>query len=450
MIDELRKAGDGGRLKWLLRDSVVYGGLGATTRLLGVFLIPIVVRVFTVAEYGTVDSLTVLHEMLVAACLLGMNQSTERFIAEVEDPEESRQIVGQGLFVSLAFSAAVCLLLWPLGGPLASAWLGTSDETVLRAYFLMLSGIPLIVVLHFAKGLLKWNFRRRQYVLLSVTEVVTMVGTTVWFVAGLRWGIVGLFLARLLGATVTAGLAAVFCHRYWSWPKRFSHVRSLFAFGSPLMVVSFAHQLVSALERLVVTHVLGLSALGLYAVGHRFARLITFFTQGFQVAWGPFAYAIYRERDGPQTLNRALLWYTATVGTACVALVAVAKPALIAFASNRYIDSLEVLVPLLFAHFIQSIGSVTGLGILLAKRTSLAAFCYAGKLLVVAIGLACLVRPFGIVGAGYAFLLGTAFHSVLESLVAKSVYPVRYSLFAAAQIVAGLFGLALVLQYLLF
>ena len=63
------------RLKQLGKDSVIYGIDGVLAKGVSFFLLPVYTRIFTPADYGTIEMLTVMSSFLAAILVMGMDSA---------------------------------------------------------------------------------------------------------------------------------------------------------------------------------------------------------------------------------------------------------------------------------------------------------------------------------------------------------------------------------------
>jgi O-antigen/teichoic acid export membrane protein len=445
--DALRQGSLAFRVKSLVRDSATYGSVDVISQMLGILLVPIIVRVFAASEYAIVDGIRVASVLVLGIALMGLNQAAARFISQEDDERTKGEIVGAALLAALAITAALCAVLFIAAPQAMGFFLQTGEGPYVRAFRFMLVAAPFTVAITFAKMLLKWNFRRRAFAALSVGHTGAVLVLSVLFVVPWRRGVPGIFEAQLLGTALAAAAAAVLCRRHVAWPRGRGVLRPrlkpLFGFGSPLMLVGTLQNLIPSLERFLIVRFLGLGPLGLYAVGQRFAAIVGLPVGGFNVAWTPFAYTLYREKDAQPTFRRVLTLYCAAAGVLALGFILVADRVLPLFASNRYAGALEVVVPLVYAVIIGSLSSFSGLGIALANRTYLSAIAYGVHLAVTATGILLLVGPHGLAGVAYGVLFGKLALVAFETYASWRAYPLRLRWTVPLGLLLVSFGLAL-------
>ena len=70
------------RFKQLGKDSVIYGIGGIIAKGIGFFLLPVYTRIFSPAEYGTIEMLMVLNQFLGALLVMGMDAAQSFYFFE--------------------------------------------------------------------------------------------------------------------------------------------------------------------------------------------------------------------------------------------------------------------------------------------------------------------------------------------------------------------------------
>jgi len=70
------------RLKQLGKDSLIYGIGGVLAKGIGFFLLPVYTRIFTPADYGTIEMLTVLNSFLGSILVMGMDSAQSFYFFE--------------------------------------------------------------------------------------------------------------------------------------------------------------------------------------------------------------------------------------------------------------------------------------------------------------------------------------------------------------------------------
>ncbi len=443
---EFRKGSVGDRLKFLLGDSALYGGGAAVAKAFTVLLVPVLTRLLTPADYGVVDVLAVTGAIVVFLATVGQDSAVARFFYETDDEDERRRIVTQALAIQVVLSLLLAVGLLALSGVMARRFLG--DEALVGAVRIIAVGVPFTVLLQFARNLLKWTFRRVEFLIVSVGWALCVFLLTLWWVAVRGAGVYGVLYAQLAATIFVSLLGLAFCARHLVGRPGGVHFGALLRFGWPYMVVGLLGALVPAVDRSYVTGVMGLDAMGEYAVGYKLAFLLLIPVSAFQTAWSPMALAIYRERDAVETYDRVLLLFVVAVSLVAGVLGVLAHRVVAVFATPEFLAGSVVVLPLAFALVLEGGSWIAGIGVDLSKRTYFSVISYVLGLAVALLGIALLIGPFGLAGVAYGVLLGKASQAVSYAVFGHLAYPMRFSVGGPVLVVGASFAVGVTHQWL--
>lgn len=411
-------------LPWLLKDSVVYGGAAALNKALALITFPILTRSFSVADYGAMDLFNVTANLLALAIVWGLDSAAIRFMAETDDQRTQRGIVSAALALQAGLSVVVVLLLVLGAGELAEQI--SAHPHAHELLLLVALQVPLLVLGNFSQGLLKWTFRRRAYLIVTIgPTVVTAAG--VWLMA--RAGVLGLvhLFAFVLAVRCLFGLVGLWLCRGWlAWSPALVPLRRLVRFALPIGLVCVTGALVPFVERMAVVSIVGDAELGIYAVGATFAGLAALPINAFQTAWGPFSLSIFKHERAGEIFSSVARLTALVIFPLCLVLAGIAAPAIELLASAKYLSAAVVVFPLTLGLAIQGLGYVLEIGMFFAKRSDLSAWAYVAYLAGAFAGVALLAEPFGIVGVACALTLGQAARTVVACVLAERVHPLNW------------------------
>jgi O-antigen/teichoic acid export membrane protein len=422
---EIRNASNGQRLLFLFKDSMLYGGAWALSKVLALFTIPILTRLFSTEAYGALDAIATLGALFVSFITMGQDSAIARFYYETEDPGERKEIISQSLLIQGALCGVVSVTLW-----FAADWVVRNMIVVpehagpLRV---LVMSYPFVILFQFYQHLAKWTFGRRQFIFLSVGSGMAVLALTLVLVWGLGLGVVGVFYAQLIGMGIFA-LVGLFMYKdFWVWPTQMNYGWKLLSFGWPYMLVAILAMMIPALDRFFITHFLNMEAMGYYAAGFKMAVLIGLPITAFQTAWGPFMLALYKEPNALETYNKVLLYYTAAISFLGFCLVAMIEPLMMVLTSSRYLQGSVVVLPIAFSLIVESIAWIMGIGIDLSKKTYGSTLSYGVGMIISAGLIWVLIEPYGIWGVAYGVFLGRVAQGLSYIVFAYRVYPLRFA-----------------------
>lgn len=407
-------------VRFLLRDSAVYGLSNALVKLTALVTVPIMTRVLSQADYGATDALSVLLAVFVAFSTLGQDSAVARFFYDVESQADRVQVVMQGLAAQLAMCAVVVAIAL-LAGPYVLA--SRAGAGYASAYYLIVACVPVVLLFQFWRGLLKWLLARNQFVALSVGTALLNLAALAALAARDALTVRSFFVAMLVTHSVSAALGLYFCRAYVAWPRGMAFAGPMLRYGAPYAAVLLVGTALPAIDRAIVTTRLGLVPLAEYAVGLKYASLLLFPVMAFQTAWGPFCFATYKDPAAPDVYSRVLTLLAAGLALACFLLVALAEPLIALFASPAYVSAAPIVIPVAFGLAVEGCSWILGIGIDLSKRTELSLYSYVLGLVVSVVGALLLVGRFGIVGVAWGICIGRVIQAVAYSVLGQRAYP---------------------------
>ena len=87
------------KLKFLAKDSVVYGMAGALSKLFSLISLPILTRCFTVSEYGIVDLFATILTTFSLLVVFGQDSGVARYFYEYKSNQERRELISESLLL---------------------------------------------------------------------------------------------------------------------------------------------------------------------------------------------------------------------------------------------------------------------------------------------------------------------------------------------------------------
>lgn len=427
LVDDPSRLGLQQRLRFLAGDVVLYGGASAFSAAFGLVSFPVLARHFSLEQYGVLDFFGVITFFLTTAFVFGQDSALARFFYEYTETPQRREVASQSLAIQAALLAVGLPLLGWAADHIAAFLSDAPDAPQLMRIALL--QVPFLVVLNYAQTILKWTFRRTQFLIVSVGSTCAALTCLVLAVVVFQVRSVVPVFQVLLGTRAAAAVVGLWFVRDWlRMPREWGVTRQMVPFALPLGVICTAGVLMPVVERGLVAGFVGERELGLYAAGARVAMLVGMPIAAFQMAWGPFSFAIHKEADVAQTYDRVLQAFAFTMLGAVLLLGIFAGPVIRLLASERYAAASGVVFPLALGLAVEGIGWITSIGIGIAKRTHLHLYAYGAYTAVTVGAIYVCVQVFGFIGAAWGVLLGHLVKSSVETWFAHRVHDIRFSL----------------------
>ena len=230
-------------------------------------------------------------------------------------------------------------------------------------------------------------------------------------------GIMGFFLGTAAASIGVAGLGWFLIREYLTFERL--HVDwwpQLVRFGAPLVPAGLAMYFMTTADRWFVSYYHGEEALGIFAVGAKFALLMAVGVETFRKAWWPIAMDAMHSDDGPETFRMISRLYMG-LGVAAVIILTLLSPWLVRFLTAPTFHSAWPIVGILaWQSLFYGFFLIASAGIWKAEKTYLNLYLMGGAAIVGLLLNWLLVPAYGGVGAAIATVI-TYFGWIVASMV---------------------------------
>lgn len=428
MVNEYEKvqnASIGERLKFLIKDSVIYGGISSASKFLHIFLLPILTRLLSQEDYGIYDTLLIISNFALVLIIAGTDSSVARFFYETKDEEDKKELISQTLFIEIGLSFLFSFILW-IGSDLILRFYFGSNIYAIELKILIIS-LPFIALVRFTQNVLKWIFKRKEFLFVSSGSIITTILLSIVFVTLISPEIKYLFYAQLLSMSIYASVGLYCCREYLKFPVSLNTIIPQLKFGLPFTANNIITAFVPALDRYFISTFLGLGTLGVYAVGNKISQLSQIAINGFQIAWGPLAYSIMHEKNSKETYEKIFNYYVFFVAIFILSFTFISPFLIKILAAGKYSSAIFITLILLVSKLIGSISGISAIGIGLSKKTYLNLIASISKLIFTTIFIYCFINLWGILGVAIGILAGNIIYVIILNIFAFNVSEVRFS-----------------------
>jgi PST family polysaccharide transporter len=337
----------------------------SVTRILAQFIVvPILSRLLTSADYGLVGIATpfIFFAMLITDAGVGLSLVRSAPLKDTVSWSSSFWLI-------LVFGGSLALILSAFA-PLATDIFG---EAKLEPILIVLSYTVVAQAAAVIPGAALQ--RARSFSTIAAVEMCsTLLGVTAAVVAAL-WGagFWALIAQQVVFFTCRCILTFVLSPFRPHLTFSFSPIRSHIAFGRDVIGAAVVAQLVGSLDNLVIGHVLGASAVGLYAMAMQFVRLPTI------VVTGPLQFVLFSHlatiKDNLPAIRRTFLLVTRVLGILIFPSLGMVAAAHFAFfnilLSEKWSESSTIFMILATAGALQTMMALGGDIMLIVGRTDL-------------------------------------------------------------------------------
>jgi len=325
----------------LTRTSAVFA-LGAVLgKVVGLVLLPVLTRLLTPAEYGSMDVLMSLGTALTAGLLLGLDVAALRLYFDQPDREARRRLFGTWYAIALAVTVVAGIVVALESGNISSRLFpGAGLQPAVLAISVIVVAQTLQVI---ALTVLRAEGRAGWYAAISGGVLVLYAALAVWLLHVWQADANAVLVAWALALVIAAIVGALLVRREAFGRPAVQLGRALLWLGLPLAPAVAASLGADFVNRTILLTAGGAADVAYFTVAVRFASVAGLAVAAFQLAWQPRAYAMGRTYAAGVRLAADARWIVAIVCAVVVAL-AVAGPELVTVAAGaQYITALPAL-----------------------------------------------------------------------------------------------------------
>ena len=426
-------------LNSFFKDSAIYTIPAIVTRCFSFFLVPLYTRVLSTADYGSLDLFISFASIVNLTITLEVSQGLVRYYSS-ESNFEQKIYYSSSAFWFTIFCYTIFAILATLLTPfLAHLVMGQSGmETAFRL------GIVIIWcngLFYLIQNQLRWEFRSKDYAVVSLLMSFTTAISSIWFAFWLRWGLEGMLLGMVIGslAGIILGLSRLlnsfrFCFDVGC-------LRDMLAFSAPLVFSGVAVWISLYIDRIMLNRLLSVEAVGLYGVGYRVASIAGLIMVGFQGAMTPLVYAHHQDPSTPMQLARIFRFFMFFALLVFLTLSLFAQDIVRLLTSEQFFAGAPVVIYLVPAVLLSNM-YIFAPGIGIAKKTYVTVWINIGGALLNITLNYMLIPILGIIGAGLATLMSSLSVFVAYMIISQKLYsvPHQWRYFVAVATLAAILG----------
>lgn len=409
-----------GRLKYLFKDTLLYGGAGAISRAFGLITFPLLVRHFSVNEYGIIDYYYVLINFLGVLLIFGQDSSVARFFYEYSEISEKRIVISQSLMYQLILYVVLLpLFMFSIGWQKQILINHSQSELMFK---LVLVQLPFTLLVSFSQNILKWTFKRKEYLIISLGATVFQAIFVTIAVLYINVDFIGIIMVSII-TSIVFGIVGIYYIKEWiTYPFSNGIKGEIIRYAIPYGIICVAGAFSPIMERTIINNMLGMKELGFYAAAVKIAMLISLIINAFQTAWGPFSLSLYKQSDAAYTYNLVLKAFLLVMTMSALIITMLTHSMIHYLATDKYADAEAVVFPLIIGLVVQSISWITEIGISISKKSYLSLYSYIAGIISSILSIWLLASTYGLFGVGLGVMIGQIVKSLVSSLLAQMAY----------------------------
>lgn len=386
----------------ILKNSSIYLGSSILNKAVPFLLLPIMTAYLTPQEYGKLAIFMIFVTVYSAFIGMNMHANISKHFFNVSKDELAQYVGNILILLSLATIVYFCI----------SLGIYSAKETFfsLPAWLLLL--VPFIAAMTMVSTINTTLLRNEQrayiFGVFQVSNTVVKIGTTVLLLVGFGLGWYSQVFGVFLGTFVFMVVSIVYMkHRkYVQFSFSMEKIRSILHISVPLIPHALAGAVISMSDRLFIEQMVGLEAVGLYAVGYSFGMIVMLFTDAFIKAWSPWFYKGLAEPTESKKQKIVTYTYIYIIGmfVLAVLIALVAEFVLPYFVDKKFYAAREFILWVALGYAVRGVYQIFFPYLVHISRTSFLAVSTVLAALVNLVLNYLLITQYGAIGAAYATL----------------------------------------------
>jgi len=426
MFKELRK---------LVKHSGIYTFGNFTSKILGIVLIPLYTKVIEVNIFGIYSILEVTLQFMVGILHLGLPLALLRWLNLEENKGRSGTILFSVFISTLFISISLFIVMFGLKSTVSELLFGSTQYTDALLLISLIAGINLLN--NIGLTYLRSEEKSVLFISISIIRFLIQLIITIYLVAFLKAGIIGIFGGQLSGSIVCSILLFPMLIKRFTVRINIKEIKEMFAFGYPLAFSGISTRILNMGDRYILGYLTNWSIVGIYSLGYKFANLIdTIFIKSFRYAFLPLAWKKLNDDNAKRYYAKMLTYFVFFIFWLTLFISVFSKGIIHIFARDKSYWDAYIIVPVaVFAISIKGMFSVVKMGLQFKSKTRYIALIVASAAVFNIVLNFILIPFFGMMGAAVATLVSFIFIVIAGYYYSNKFYPIQFEWYRIIKII---------------
>lgn len=330
------------------------------TQMISFFLLPLYTALLTTSEYGVVDLLNTLINLLVPILLIQVDQGVFRLIIDVRNQQKKEnEYISAAWFFMLAQIVLYIIIfafLYPFINNEYKIFLGTN------LVFYMINTLLLQV----SRGLGdNMTYAVGSFITGSFTVILNVI-----FIVGFKLGAYGMLSAGMIANICCAAYVFIKLKLYQRIKWKYYHkdkLKEMIAYSLPLVPNVISWWIVESSDRILISMFLGLNSNGIYSAANKFSAVIVMVYGVFNLTWTESAALNIESDDRDEFFSGIFKVILQIFGCICLGVIALMPFVFPLMINTKFADAYNQIPILMLGTFFNILIQFLG-GIYVAKK----------------------------------------------------------------------------------
>ena len=428
------------------KETLIYGTSTIAARLFNFFLVPVYTYYLATADYGVVATVFAFMALINIIYQYGMDQAYLRFRQEDGSLDTFSTpflaVLGTAFILSAVIFASSPLIAQCLG-------IGAKNANLIKLSSAVMA-IDALNIVPFAK--LRFEHRAWHFVGVRTASIIVNVIGNILALAYFKTGVEGIFIAGIFASCTSLFLLAFVIKEdlHFNFDKNL--FKKMFAFAWPFVPAGAASILVNVIDKPLLSHLAGLSAVGVYQANFKIGVFMMLVVSMFDQAWRPF-FIQESAKENCKEIFAQIFTYFAALSTWVFLGLVFLMPAIIKTSfwgyhliHQNYWGGIKIIPLVLGGYLFYGFYINFMIAPVLTKKTRVLMWITLGGALASVLTNITVVPRAGIIGAGWAILISYFVMAASLFIFLQKNYPIKYE-YRKLSLIFGCVFLMLLLNF---
>ena len=422
--------------KQLIKNTGIIGIGTILSKLFTFLLLPLYTAYLTTSEYGYIDLLQTIANLLIPILSLELYCAVFRFIIEEKDEKARNKIIGTSFFINAGVVVLFLLVIAVL-----TVFFNFKNPVVFSVYFVSL------MIFTSLQSTIRGYGNNKFFSIVSFFNTALALILNIVFIIVLKYNALSILYAFSISNTlaiiiILIRMPLLKAIKLANSDKKIAN--KMIKYSLPLIPNEISWWVANTSDRLIISKVIGLSANGIYAVANKIPVIYTALFGIFNTAWVEAVSRGIEDDNSEEFINDMYKKCFKLFSCMCIGIICTMSVLFNILIGKDYIDSYIHIYILMIAIFFNSLSSLIGSILTGYKETKIiGGTTIIGAVVNLIINIL-LIKCMGLYAASLSTLISYIVIFIARNIrvnkIIKLEYPIKYILILLVNLIAVSIG----------
>lgn len=411
--------------KSLIKSTSIYLGFDLLNKIISLLILPVLTKYLSPSDYGIVSIFLAVSGFMIPFVGLSSNTTLARYYHGLNKTELSKFI--NNILVVITTCTLIIIILIII---FSSAFSNLLDVNKI-IFFLAAITASANIITTISLTLFQLQKNPIFYGILSLSKfgIDIILSLVLIIILSLTWDgrIYGILCASLLTAFYSIG------YIFYKYKLKYckidlSVIKSIVKFGIPLIPNAVSGFIINMGDKIIITILLGLEEVGIYAIGYTFGSVINMIQTGFSRAWMPEFFSMIREDTNSVKIKfkRITIIYSLLLLISAL-IIGILAPYILQFmVAPEFYAADKIILWIALGYAANGVYKMfTGYLLYNNKNMTLSNITFVQACMNIVLNLV-FIKWYGLIGAAYATFITFLFGSLVIIYQTNKIYPLKW------------------------